>query len=195
MQATAIGCAFCSGPLPAEFWNRPAAVRCPNCGHLMQAAVFSAVSRAPDNALPDPIRSEGEASCFFHPPNLAVAPCDQCGRFLCRLCDLEVEGRHWCSSCLTAAVAARKVAMLDSRRTLYDSIALALATLPVLFWPLLILTAPAALFMVFHYRRSPRSIVPRSRVRFVLAGIFALIDIGTLIWIFRLLSLATRSGF
>jgi len=61
---------------------------------------------------------------------------------------------------------------------MYDSIALALATLPVfLFWPVFG-TAPVSLFLVIRHWNSPRSIVPRTRIRLYLAALFAVAEIG-----------------
>ena len=50
-----------------------------------------------------------------------------------------------------------------------------------------IITAPIALFMVARYWNEPRrSPVPRSRVRLVVAGVLALLQIGG--WLFLLYS-------
>ncbi len=67
---------------------------------------------------------------------------------------------------------------LETSRTMYDSIALALAIFPAfLFWPVLV-TAPLTLFWIFRHWNSPRSILPRSRARFYIAGLIALSQIG-----------------
>jgi hypothetical protein len=64
---------------------------------------------------------------------------------------------------------------------MHDSIALGLATLPVLlFWPVLI-TAPMALFWTIRHWNSPRSLVPRTRVRFYFAAFLALGEIGLIV--------------
>ena len=66
-----------------------------------------------------------------------------------------------------------------------DTIALALATFPaLLIWPAII-GAPAALYVVIRRWRAPLSILPRTRIRFYLAALFALaelVGIGLLIW-------------
>ena len=68
---------------------------------------------------------------------------------------------------------------------MYDTIALALATVPaLLFWPV-IATAPAALWIVVRRWRAPGSIVPRTRIRYYLAALFALAEMagaGFVIW-------------
>ena len=173
-----ISCSACSWPLPPEFWNRDSAARCPGCGTQVQVLVFPALARAGAGASPEALGEESEASCFYHPRNRAAVPCDECGRFLCRLCELDVDGRHLCPGCFAAGVRGRMIRETDTRRTMYDSLALALATLPAIFiWPALV-TAPVALYFVIRHWKSPRSILPRTRVRFVLAALFALAELA-----------------
>lgn len=176
MPAQAICCGECSTPVPAESWNR-AGVRCRGCGQTLQVAVFPAIERTRTGALPEAIEIETEASCFYHPSSRAAIPCDECGRFLCRLCEIEIDGRHLCPTCFETGVSANKL-NVEASRTMYDSIALALATLPTLLtWPVII-GAPAALYVVIRRWRAPGSIVPRTRVRYYLALVFVLVDLG-----------------
>ncbi len=181
----AISCE-CSWLVPAEFWNREEGASCLLCGRKVRVIAFPAIARAQAGALPEALGGDSEASCFYHPQSRAAAPCEECGRFLCSLCDLEVEGRHLCPACFQARGRSGKLQNLDTRRTMYDTLALTLATLPaLLIWPAF-LTAPASLFLVFRWWRAPGSIVPRTRVRFYLAALFALAEItgaGSLIWL------------
>jgi len=177
MPGQAICCSECSMPIPAEFWNR-GAVRCRGCGLSTLAAVFPAVEQTRVGSLPETLQADSEASCFYHPGSRAAVPCDQCGRFLCRLCEIEIEGRHLCPGCFETGVSANQLKNVETSRTMYDSIALALATWPVLlFWPAII-AAPAAIFVAIRRWRAPGSIVPRTRVRYYLAILFALVEIG-----------------
>ena len=178
MAAQAICCGACSWPVPAEFWNRPEGVRCPGCGRNVRASVFPAIAESRGGPLPEAIAADSEASCFYHSESRAAIPCDQCGRFLCRLCDIQIEGRHLCPACFQSGVSARKIETVETRRTLYDNVALALATLPALMiWPVVI-GAPAALWVVFRHWRSPLSVVPRTRFRFYLAALVAIGEIA-----------------
>ena len=121
---------------------------------------------------------EGEASCFYHPEKKAVLPCDSCGRFLCALCDLELHGQHICPACLKAGKQKGKIKQLENRRTLYDSIALAVALYPmILVWPS-ILGAPIALYIAIRYWNAPSSAVPRGKWRAILAIVLALLQIA-----------------
>lgn len=186
MTAHAISCGNCSWPVPVESWNHEESVRCPGCRQKVQVEVFPAIARATAGALPEAIGADTEASCFYHPGSRADVPCDQCGRFLCRLCDLEIDGRHLCPTCFQTGVSTRKLETVEPRRTMYDTVALTLATFPaLLLWPAL-LTAPATLIMVFRRWNAPGSIVPRTRIRFYLAALFALAEIAgiiAIIWI------------
>jgi hypothetical protein len=192
MPAQAICCGECSTPVPAESWNR-AGARCRGCGQTLQVAVFPAIERTRTGALPEAIEIETEASCFYHPSSRAAIPCDECGRFLCRLCEIEIDGRHLCPTCFETGVAANKL-NVETSRTMYDSIALALATLPTLLtWPVII-GAPAALYVAIRRWRAPGSIVPRTRVRYYLALLFVLVDLGLIGALVYGIMLASRAG-
>jgi hypothetical protein len=121
----------------------------------------------------DTLMVDDEASCFFHPKKRAVIPCATCGRFLCALCDVELNDQHLCPSCLETGKRKGKIKNLENRRTLYDTITLYLAIVPMLlFWPVFV-TAPAVFFMAIKYWRAPMSIIPRTKARFVIALILA----------------------
>jgi hypothetical protein len=186
MAVQAISCGECAWPLTAELWNREPAPRCPGCGQRVRAAVFPAIEQKRSGTLPETLGAETEASCFYHPQSRAMVPCEECGRFLCGLCDLEVDGRHLCPACFKAGLNTLTLETVETRRTMYDSVALAFSTLPaLLFWPV-VFTAPAALFLVIRRWRSPGSIVPRTRVRFYLAALFALVEIAgfaAILWV------------
>ena len=184
-MAQAISCGECSWPVPAELWNREEGARCPGCRQPLRIEVFPAIEHVRNGALPQAIREESEASCFYHAESRAVTPCEECGRFLCGLCDIEIDGKHFCPACFKAGLASSRLENIETRRTMYDSIALALATLPmILFWPV-IAGAPAALYTVIRRWDAPLSVVPRTRIRFYLAAVLAvteLVGIGALIW-------------
>ena len=52
--------------------------------------------------------------CFHHPRREAVARCPGCGRFYCRECVTEHEGRVLCAACL-AAIGVPGMKTADSR--------------------------------------------------------------------------------
>lgn len=100
---------------------------------------------------------------------------------MCALCDCELNGDHFCPVCLEMGKTKGKIKSLENRRTLYDTIALALAVLPiatVVFWFFTIVTAPMALFIAIRYWNSPRSLVHRTKFRYVLAITIATLQIA-----------------
>ena len=193
MATQAVRCGECSWPIPAEEWNREAGTRCPGCRQKVQVIAFPAIAGKRVGAAPEAVLAETEASCFFHPESRAAVPCDKCGRFLCRLCDIEADGRHLCPACFQAGIAANQLGNVETRRTMYDTMALALATIPALLvWPVMV-GAPAALFVVFRRWNAPRSILPRTRIRFYLAALLAVAEIaGIAFVIWTLVQLPSR---
>ena len=123
---------------------------------------------------------EGESSCFYHPAKKAVLPCESCGRFLCALCDCELNGQHICPSCVEAGKTKGKIKSLQNRRTLYDKLALHTCVFPMIppFIYFTVLTAPVALYISIRYWNAPRSLVHRTKIRFIVAIIFATLQLA-----------------
>jgi hypothetical protein len=160
-------------------YNLPELRACPACGARAQIDVFPAALRPPGpSSTGEAVLVEGEASCFYHPAKKAVLPCESCGRFLCAVCDVEMNGQHLCPACLASGKKKGKLKQLENRRTLYDSLALAVAVYPLLAWPLTLVSAPIALYVAIRYWKAPSSVIPRTRWRAVLAIILAVIQIG-----------------
>jgi hypothetical protein len=130
---------------------------------------------------------EGEAGCFYHSSKRAVVACDQCGRFLCALCQIDFLEQNWCPPCVQIARDKGRLGGLDAVRRLYGNAAIGLATVPLLFWPSTLLTAPMSLYVTFRYWNSPSSLVRRSRWLFYAATLFAVVELGGWIWLGGLL--------
>ena len=171
MIRATVACTGCQARLPADFFNLTHFVGCPSCEASLRIRVFPALVRTEEAPVATPVLTEGESSCFYHPHKRAVVACESCGRFLCALCDIEVGDKHRCPGCLSNT--GRKTPELEKRRTLYDGIAFALATFPILFWPFTLITAPAAMFLTIRHWRTPLSIFPRTKIRFVIAFLLA----------------------
>ena len=152
--------------------------KCLSCGTVLEVNLFPALFKEQKpGSSGETVLEEGEATCFYHPRKRAVTPCAMCGRFLCTLCDVDLNGRHLCPTCLETGKKKGKLKSLETHRTLYDNIALFLATFPMLFfWPV-IATAPLAIFIVFRYWKAPTSIIPRTKIRFIMAFILASLEI------------------
>lgn len=149
---------------------------CRFCGAQVESIVFPAMFAPPAAAIPEAIAEASEAACFYHPENRAVIPCDACGKFLCTVCDLDLDGRHLCHECLDRGIQG-KAATLEDRRVLWDSMALGLATWPLITIYLPIFCAPIALFLAIRHWRAPASILPRTRIRWVIAIVLSIAEI------------------
>ena len=163
---------------------------CPECGVFLQAEVFPALYKPiVEGRTGETILVDGEAGCFYHPQKRAAVPCSACGRFLCALCDVELNDQHLCPGCLEIGQKKGMLSQLETRRTLYDSAALALALLPLLIWPFTMVTAPMAIILAIYSWRKPSSLVPRTRIRAYLAIIFGLLQITG--WVLIVIGVST----
>lgn len=172
-------CRKCGVILPPWTLNTRGITACPNCGVHSYALVFPALFRDVEKGRDgDALLVDAEASCFYHPGKKATLVCEGCGRFLCALCDVMLVDRHLCPACIEAGKRKDRIRNLRNERVLYDDIALSVAVIPMLMFFVTFITAPIALFMTIRYWNRPTSILPRTKVRFVLAAIFALIQLG-----------------
>ncbi len=151
--------------LPETAW-RSGPAQCPACRTSIELEVFPALFAGPRIGRPgEPLVDAGDASCFFHPEKRAAVACESCGRFLCALCDLEVDHRHICPSCLAAGRKKGAMQGLDQFRLSWAGIALLVAiVLPLVFYPLLPVWGASALVLLIIGLRKPGSITGRRRV-------------------------------
>jgi len=178
MSLSPVQCPACQVVLTDGVFNQPELRPCPCCGAELKIEIFPALFRPltpVSNA--ETVMVEGESTCFYHPNKKAVCPCDGCGRFVCALCDCELHGQHYCPTCLEIGRMKGKIKSLENRRTLYDSIALSLAILPLLVFYFTIITAPMTLYIAIRYWNAPRSIVHRTKIRYVIAIALATLQI------------------
>lgn len=180
MATPLVTCTRCRAILPPARLENKDWFSCDSCGISLRLDVFPALfRRMPGGLAPQPVVAQGEANCFYHASKKAVVPCDSCGRFLCALCDLELDGRHLCPACLETGRAKGKMEKLIDERMLPDYLALALVFLPLLigFWPSL-LGAPAALYVVIRHWRASGSLTSRhTRLRLAAAAVLAIAEI------------------
>jgi hypothetical protein len=179
-----IFCPRCNGALPSYLFHKPQVdIACPTCTTALRLTLFPALFRpAPQIDPQSLLTAEGDATSFEHTTKRAVAVCHKCGRFLCALCEVQIAGQVWCPSCLIPANSPSPIQALEKRRTLFDSIALALATLPAMLIYPAFLAAPTAVYLSIRYWKKPSSIVPRGKWRFVLALLFALAELGLMVF-------------
>lgn len=188
MNPAPISCTKCNTPVPELFYNQGAPSPCPGCNALLHIEVFPAFGKPiAEGKSGEFILVEGEAGCFYHPQKRAVIPCAACGRFLCALCDLELNDEHLCPICLHTGRKRGNLVQLETRRVLYDSSALWLSVLPVLLVitsVFSLLTAPIAVVLAIYSWYQPASILPRTRIRSYLAIFFGLLQIFAWVLLF-----------
>jgi len=187
-----VSCTKCNTPLPGQMINTYSAVPCPSCAAHSRTDVYPALYREiPTGRAGDSLQLDKEAGCFYHPRKKAVVPCSVCGRFVCALCDVALNGQHLCPSCFEKGKTKRKIKNLENQRTCYDTIALMVATVPILFYFITLFTAPLAIYLTVRHWNTPSGIISRSRIRFILAFILAGLQIAAWILFFSNLVLST----
>jgi hypothetical protein len=182
----AVPCNTCGMPLPEWDLASGETSTCPDCGAKHQVKIFPAAFRLAHSTEFESA-AEGDAACFDHPASRASASCVQCGRFVCQLCVVELLGNTYCPSCMAAGVsklAGHGVAGhgMAGSRVAYDSIALATALGPLLFFPITLLTGPIAIFLSLRYWKRPLPLMHANRWRFVASILIGLLEVGVLGW-------------
>lgn len=174
MRRFQLQCGNCQARLLLPLTAASARKTCPRCGAELRVEVFPAWLNSPGpGSRGESLVVPDESSCFFHPGKKAAVPCDNCGRFLCALCDIEFEGRHLCAVCLEQAEQKGKPGQWRKDTTYYDQIALSLAITPLLIFYFTVLTAPIAIYLALRHWNTPMSVLPRSKGRLVAAILFA----------------------
>ncbi|MBF0226348.1 MAG: hypothetical protein HQK76_12915 [Desulfobacterales bacterium] len=163
-------CTKCKSNLSNDFFNTHQFSICPICNSALMVYTFPAFY---DNNLQSNsehvIIDSHRASCYFHPKKEAEITCSSCGRFLCKLCRIDLNGNNLCIACLESIKNKKKMDVLENHRTIYSKVALGLAVLPMLFVFPTLITAPMSIFVSIRYWKHPSSLVRKSKLGFVLA--------------------------
>lgn len=181
-------CPICHHLLAISQWNQPDFTACPNCLAPTRTLVFPAMTRSTAAPRPEP-RTEAEAGCFFHAHARAENVCNVCGRFVCSLCTIAYGAQKLCPDCIYKKRRESSEPMFQDQAVLFDNIALLLVTVPVLCFVYIylgLLFSVFALALVIIGWRQQRTLVPRSKYRFVLATGLSLIEgVGwiALVWL------------
>ena len=178
-----VPCARCDSPLPLWETSTGREAVCTSCGSSNTVRVFPTLFTAPSVPAAAESALDGEAACFDHPSNRAVAACQQCGRFVCQLCSVELGDQVWCPSCVAGGQGRSQAVYLDPSRMLFDSMALAFPLASILFWPVTIITGPGTIVFSAMTWKRPLSLVRKSRWRFVAAILIGLAETVGWIWV------------
>jgi len=176
----AMSCARCRREFPAAADELSVLTACPGCATPVRFTLFPAFLKSrTESAQPEAVMAEGESACFYHPEKRAVTPCDGCGRFLCALCDLDLNGQHLCPSCLESGTKKRRIEALERSRTRWDLIVGQLIALCVLLFIFAPAFALAALVITVWFWKAPPSLVVNSRRRLVVYSVLALLFLAS----------------
>ncbi len=164
-----LNCPKCNNALDAGILKNPGLNDCPGCRMPIRVDLYPAFFReGVEGSAGEHVALEDEASCFYHPAKRAETVCHECGRFLCGLCDIELNGRHLCTACMAIGREKGRIKDLQNHRVLYDTTALFIAIVPIITIWLTLITAPLAFFLAIRYWKAPSSIIKRTKLRFIL---------------------------
>ena len=185
-------CLGCERPLPLRVLDG-ALTACEICSAKVQVTPFPALVRdLRQGAKAEQLLSD-EASCFYHETQRADIACDGCGRFLCSLCDLEIEEEHLCSNCLSYGRTEGKLEEVKNSHFCADQLIMLTAALPLLMFPITVFTAPLTLGMLIYFRKSPESPIRGGGTRRRwMAGTLAVLQL--LFWGLFILGIGTASA-
>lgn len=188
MTTDSLSCPACRGPLADLSAEALGAMRdCPRCGRPLEVTLLPAFGRGRVAGRVGVDRmGAGEAACFFHASKRAETACDQCGRFVCALCHLDLEGRNLCPACVGSGRSPEGGAFFERERTRWDIVTGWLVWLPLLsgcFWVLSPFTLLVAAGIALWKWRSPPSRIRNSRawmLGHILAGVLLVVVLAVL---------------
>lgn len=174
-----VNCPSCQAQLKPAAFNTGGFEPCPLCEKKFRVEVFPALTAPKEEIQRSEALVDDQAGCFFHPGKKATTVCDSCGRFICALCDLDINGAHMCPQCLDSGKKKGSIKELDNSRTLYDRLALYIAFFSFFVSVISGFIAPITLYIVIRYWNSPGSVTGKggTKFRFVLAGLLAVIQL------------------
>jgi hypothetical protein len=177
MTTLALTCRNCGAAQDVRLRSTQVETTCSSCEHRTTVEAFPALWQLPQEAAAgERLLVDDDSACFYHAEKKAAIVCEECGRFLCALCDTPFEGRHLCPTCVERRIEKPREGAVQSSYTYHDSIALALAVLSFVpfFWYLSLFLAPVSLYIAVRYWRTPLSATPRGRWRIVAAAILSI---------------------
>ncbi len=191
-----LNCPKCRAALPAEAINSTTAVPCASCRLPVYVAVFPALVRPEElGEAGKRLVMEDDASCFYHADARAETACQRCGRFLCSLCEITIAGECTCPSCLASSKDKGGLKEIETQSVRYDQIALSVAVLPLILaflWPFWIVSGPVSIFVSLRYWKRSLSILPVTRIRFVLALLAGVLQVS--VWLIAIVGITGAAG-
>lgn len=125
-------CPSCGARLAPPAGSHQIEGRCGQCKTTLLVNIYPrAHTPGLEGSPATPRERDGESACFHHPDAVAVESCHQCGRFLCSVCDLPIDNKHYCSACLARAEEDGTDMLFVKSRERYDFAALQAFSLPI----------------------------------------------------------------
>lgn len=182
-------CVFCNALLnPVQLAAAGGQVQCQACKRrstvlAMPSLLENRAAKPPPPPVDPP--AEGEAACFYSPNRRATKECSHCGVLISDIWAAQWGSKSVCLKCLDHLRAKGQDAHFQTKRILWDNVALIMALVPltVVFWWVSFITAPAAIFTALWHWNSPRSLVPRSRLRLIIALLLGLAQVGGFVFL------------
>jgi hypothetical protein len=193
MKPPSISCMRCRAPLPVVAAGAGAQTMvCSRCALPADVLLFPALYRPDENRQASTRALSGDATCFNHPERQALSVCETCGRMLCGLCQIDFNTRTLCAACLHREhdAARRGGKGFDAQRFRYDHIAFVVTVISPLIWYVSFATAAYALYLTIRHWRTPVSLLPFSRWRFVVASLLAVCILAG--WVIGIVLLIAR---
>jgi len=175
-RGPALPCPACKRTYEALDWIDANQCRCLKCRVDFDFFPFPALIATKEIVKPQAVAVAEDSTCFFHGDNQAEKVCDGCGRFLCAVCAVPFTGKTLCPNCI--ANSKKDDVRLVASRTIPGGAAIVMALIPVLLWPLTVVTAPVALYLAITGWKKPQSLVNPGRWKLVVAGMIAVMQIG-----------------
>lgn len=169
-------CPSCKRSYEALDWIDANHCRCLKCQEDFDFFPFPALVATTEVAKPQAVAVAEDSTCFFHSVNQAEKVCDGCGRFLCAVCAVPFNGKTVCPNCIANSKKSDDASLVASR-FLPGSTALALALVPMVVWPITLVTSPIALYFSISGWRKPQSLVRPGRWKHVVGGLIALLQV------------------
>jgi hypothetical protein len=138
-------------------------VVCTKCGTELSVTIFDNVGRPlPVGEGARTISDSSEASCYNHFTKMAVCGCDNCGKLMCTVCNIDVENKHFCPDCVLNPVVARTFPQLVNERLCEEKSVWLTAWLGA--YPLFVcLSIPLTIGLSIVFWSRPGSLIGNSR--------------------------------
>lgn len=175
-----LACPACGSPKSAGFPLGTASTTCLACRKPVEALLLPrAHAPASPPPLPGAPPAPGDALCFYDSTQKANCLCTQCGVLVSDSWSANWGSRKVCLRCLEKLRESGRDSNFESSRLQWDNICLLLSsTIFIVIFPYFaIIAAPAALVLGIRAWNRPRSLVPRSRFRLIVALILSSLQI------------------